>query len=137
MQKKWNAPTHLTHKPIIVVNDYDTKDGMFAGNTDAKALSIGRAQYNETEIAAKIFRHTGSMWSRQSEEMPIHRTLDLTILILASMADRTAENSITSLEENIVSPEQFQEITRYYEKNKEVLQPRLLEMKKLLDTILK
>jgi len=32
-------------------------------------------------ISAKIWRHTGEKWSRQSEEMPLHRVLDLAILI--------------------------------------------------------
>lgn len=36
------------------------------------------------EISAKIWRHTGEKWSRQSEEMPLHRALDLAILICQS-----------------------------------------------------
>jgi hypothetical protein len=49
-----------------------------------KGLSLGLAQWNErgkVEIAAKIWRHPGEKWSRQSEEMPLHRVLDLAILI--------------------------------------------------------
>jgi hypothetical protein len=33
------------------------------------------------DISAKIWRHTGGKWSRQSEEMPLHRVLDLAVLI--------------------------------------------------------
>ncbi len=132
-----NAPEHLAHKPIIVVNDYDIKDGIYAGHSDAKALSIGQAQYDADEIAAKIFRHTGTRWSRQSEEMPIHRTLDLTILILGSMLiSSTTEGAITNLDEVVISPERLQEISDYYEKNKKTLRPRLKEMKNLLDKLI-
>ena len=56
-------------------------------NSDAKGLSLGLAQWNERgnlEISAKVWRHTGEKWSRQSEEMPLHRVLDLAILICQS-----------------------------------------------------
>lgn len=33
------------------------------------------------EISAKVWRYTGEKWSRQSEEMPLHRVLDLAILV--------------------------------------------------------
>ena len=32
------------------------------------------------DISAKVWRHTGEKWSRQSEELPLHRVLDLAIL---------------------------------------------------------
>jgi hypothetical protein len=41
------APKHLTHKPIVAVNDYEPKDG---DANDARALSIGKAQYNPKDI---------------------------------------------------------------------------------------
>ena len=44
-----DAPTHLSHTPIVSWNDYDKTDGKFAGNTDAMALSIGFAQYADEE----------------------------------------------------------------------------------------
>lgn len=77
-------PADLKHKPVIVSEDYDRVDGRFADNSDAKGLSLGLAQWNDRgnlEISAKIWRHTGEKWSRQSEEMPLHRALDLAILI--------------------------------------------------------
>ena len=33
------------------------------------------------DISAKVWRYTGEKWSRQSEELPLHRVLDLAILI--------------------------------------------------------
>jgi hypothetical protein len=77
-------PTTLKHKPVIVSEEYDKIDGRYAGNSDAKGLSVGLAQWNDrgkVDVSAKIWRYTGEKWSRQSEEMPLHRVLDLAILI--------------------------------------------------------
>ena len=77
-------PTTLRHKPVIVVPDYDRVDGREAYDSDAKGLSLGLAQWNDrgrVDISAKVWRHTGEKWSRQSEELPMHRVVDLAILI--------------------------------------------------------
>ncbi|HHT65272.1 MAG: DUF6530 family protein [Caldicoprobacterales bacterium] len=77
-------PTTLKHKPVIVVEDYENVDGRLAYETDAKGLSLGLAQWNDrgkVDISAKVWRHTGEKWSRQSEELPLHRVLDLAILL--------------------------------------------------------
>lgn len=77
-------PTTLKHKPVIVSENYENVDGRKAYNTDAKGLSLGLAQWNDrgkVDISAKVWRHTGDKWSRQSEELPMHRVLDLAILI--------------------------------------------------------
>jgi hypothetical protein len=77
-------PTLLKHKPVVVSEGYDLIDGRLANNSDAKGLSLGLAQWNDrgnVNISAKVWRHTGEKWSRQSEEMPLHRVLDLAILI--------------------------------------------------------
>ena len=78
-------PTGLKHKPVIVSEEYDRIDGTKANASDAKGLSLGLAQWNDRgnlEISAKVWRHTGEKWSRQSEELPLHRVLDLAILIV-------------------------------------------------------
>jgi len=80
-----NIPTELKHKPVIVSEEYDKIDGRKANHSDAKGLSLGLAQWNErgnVDISAKVWRHTGEKWSRQSEELPLHRVLDLAILII-------------------------------------------------------
>ena len=49
---------------------------------DAKGLSLGLAQWNDrgkVDISAKVWRLRRKM-VRQSEELPIHRVLDLAIL---------------------------------------------------------
>ena len=38
-----NIPTHLKHKPIIAVENYDRIDGPYADDTDAMGLSVGIA----------------------------------------------------------------------------------------------
>lgn len=77
-------PTTLKHKPVIVSENYENVDGRYAYNTDAKGLSLGLAQWNDrgkVDISAKVWRYTGEKWSRQSEELPLHRVLDLAILV--------------------------------------------------------
>lgn len=79
-----NIPTTLKHKPVIVVPNYENVDGAMALQSDAKGLSVGLAQWNDRgniEASAKVWRHTGEKWSRQSEELPLHRVLDLAILV--------------------------------------------------------
>lgn len=77
-------PTSLKHKPVIIAEDYENIDGRYAYKSDAKGLSLGLAQWNDrgkVDISAKVWRYTGEKWSRQSEELPLHRVLDLAILI--------------------------------------------------------
>ncbi len=77
-------PTTLKHKPVIVSENYANVDGRYAYKSDAKGLSLGLAQWNDrgkVDISAKVWRHTGEKWSRQSEELPLHRVLDLAILV--------------------------------------------------------
>jgi len=81
-------PIHLKHKPIIEVDNYDRIDGPYADDTDAMGLSVGIAQWNTpgwTELSAKVWRNTGEKWSRQSEELPLHRVIDLATLICITM----------------------------------------------------
>ncbi|GGG51876.1 DUF6530 family protein [Paenibacillus radicis (ex Gao et al. 2016)] len=81
-------PAALKHKPVVVAEKYEKVDGRLARNSDAKGLSLGLAQWNDRgkiDISAKVWRYTGEKWSRQSEELPIHRVLDLSILICRTL----------------------------------------------------
>ena len=81
-------PTNLKHKPVIVSENYGNVDGRRAYASDAQGLSLGLAQWNDrgrVDISAKVWRYTGEKWSRQSEELPMHRVLDLAILICRSL----------------------------------------------------
>ena len=80
-------PTSLKHKPVYVVENYEDVDGRSAYQTDTKGISLGLAQWNDrgkVDISAKVWRYTGEKWSRQSEELPLHRVLDLALLILSA-----------------------------------------------------
>ncbi|CAK7053817.1 DUF6530 family protein [Saezia sanguinis] len=82
-------PTTLKHKPVIVAQNYENVDGRYAYHSDAKGLSLGLAQWNDrgkVDISAKVWRYTGEKWSRQSEELPLHRVIDLAILICRTSA---------------------------------------------------
>jgi hypothetical protein len=87
-QRNMKIPTFLKHKPVIVSENYENVDGRYAYNSDAKGLSLGLAQWNDrgkVDISAKVWRYTGEKWSRQSEEMPLHRAIDLAILVCRGM----------------------------------------------------
>jgi len=131
------SPKDLSHKPIISVNDYDKIDAFNVNCTDVKALSIGKAQYDVNQISLKVWRHADTKWSRQSEELPIHRNLDLSILFLAALlTDVSAHYPKSNLREKIDSPSEVQEIKEYYEKNKHFIEPRLKELKHLLNEVI-
>lgn len=77
-------PDHLSHTPIVKLENYETVDGKYKNDSDAKGFSIGIAQWDKSEnrkqLSAKVFRYD-EQWSPQSEELPLHRVLDLASLI--------------------------------------------------------
>ncbi|MDL2323528.1 DUF6530 family protein [Ruminococcaceae bacterium OttesenSCG-928-A16] len=80
-------PTTLKHKPVVVAQNYQNVDGRSAYHSDAKGLSLGLAQWNDrgrVDVSAKVWRYTGEKWSRQSEELPLHRVLDLALMIVST-----------------------------------------------------
>ena len=82
-------PTTLKHKPGIDSENYERVDGRKCYDSDAKGLSLGLAQWNDrgrVEISAKVWRYTGEKWSRQSEELPLTRVIDLAILVARTEA---------------------------------------------------
>lgn len=84
MEMKMKIPTTLKHKPVITCENYSNIDGHNAYDSETQGLSLGLAQWNDrgnVDISAKVWRYTGEKWSRQSEELPLHRVLDLAILI--------------------------------------------------------
>ncbi len=125
------APKQLGHQPLVSVDDYEPMDGQYANHTDAKALSIGHAQYDYDEISMKVWRRK-SRWSPQSEELPIHRNLDLTILLLNVLLGEESNNAAPEWK---ISGEEWEkeEIRKYYREHNEILEPRLKEIKELLD----
>lgn len=136
-QNIMKSPKHLGHKPLVSVNDYNKIDGIYRGaSTDAKALSIGHAQYDYNDISMKVWRKR-KRWSPQSEELPIHRNLDLTILLLHVLFDDEVNpDSLLVKSKSLITEDQdngIQAIRDFYEANKDYLEPRLKEMRELLN----
>ena len=126
------VPEHLKHKPIIAVDNYHKEDGIHKNDTDAKGLSIGRSQWDKNEISAKVWRHKeDSGWSRQSEELPLHRVLDLAILILSIY--NSSEGKIdTFLKEMVIDEGGMEDIKTFLDENEEVFEKRIEELKRIL-----
>ena len=38
-----NVPTHLKHKPVVIIDNYGDVDGRWACDTDARGISLGLA----------------------------------------------------------------------------------------------
>lgn len=75
-------PTHLKHRCLYLL-PYEPFDGRYKNKTDCKYLGVGIAQYrdgDDTPVSVKSWRKSDEKWSRQSEEVPIHRNIDMTIL---------------------------------------------------------
>lgn len=130
------VPEHLAHKPIIGVDNYDRIDGRYANNSDAKALSLGKSQWDSNEMAAKVWRYTGEKWTRQSEELPLHRVLDLAILILSMYVEEDGSNRAkTTLNEVVINQSDLAILEQFLDANKQYLMPRIKELKEILNKI--
>lgn len=88
-----SLPQHLDHKPVFAV-PYEAFDGPCAGKTDVMFISVGLAQWDHDEISIKTMRHVGAKWTRQAEELPLHRPIDMT-LFLAKVLFDTQAGSVT------------------------------------------
>ena len=128
------TPTHLTHKPITPVDDYSQHDGKYANKTDVQSLTIGKAQYDGNEISAKVFRQVNGKWSRQSEELPLHRIFDLGTTTLKSiLMSADVPQPLTALNVSAIQPNELHSILSYYKANRNILLPKLQELQILLN----
>lgn len=123
MKKK--APDWLSHKPIICADyeGHDTKAG------DAKFISLGRSTWNSRDFSAKIWRKSygTNRWSRQGEEIPFWRVLDLATLLVATINGRQS-----NLGEFIQDSNSEMELRNFLEENMEVLGPKMEELKEMM-----
>ena len=86
-----DLPTHLKHQPVLAL-PYERHDGHRAEDTDAQFLTVGWAQWNpDEEVSAKVLRFSGERWSRQSEELPLTRVVDLVALVAVALRERDAD----------------------------------------------
>ena len=80
-----DIPTHLSHTPIIKLENYSKIDGVYRDDTDVQGLSLGISQWSNEDLSVKVWRHSGKKWSRMSEELPLHRVLDLASLVCSAL----------------------------------------------------
>ncbi|CAN7415733.1 DUF6530 family protein [Pseudomonas sp. LjRoot277] len=98
-------PNHLDHQPVYAM-PYKKFDGWRAGETDTRYLSIGISQWSANEVSLKIMRYK-EQWSRQSEELPLHRVIDSSIFLAKVLLDRDKQS--VEIERNLFTnqPEGF------------------------------
>jgi hypothetical protein len=89
-------PYGLKHRAVFLL-PYEDFDGPYASESQCKFLSVGWAQYNPRVLSVKTLRHTGDRWSRQSEEIPVHRVIDMAIL-LAHAVSVSGEHDLRPIE---------------------------------------
>jgi uncharacterized protein DUF6530 len=87
-------PRTLKHRPVVLI-DYADHDGFYsADRTDCRYMSLGWAQYDPRQLSVKTLRHTGDRWSRQSEELPLHRCIDAAALIAETVAQTDGSDQV-------------------------------------------
>lgn len=72
-------PTNLWHKPLCAIY-YEPFD-LYAPDTDTKYISIGQSSWDDRCLSVKIWRHLGTQWSRQAEEVSAARMIDAVIVL--------------------------------------------------------
>jgi hypothetical protein len=88
-------PTWLKHTPVFML-PYEAFDGPYTSHTDTKYLSVGLAQWryesdgDQFAVSVKSWRKPNDRWSRESEEIPVHRQVDMTICLRTSCSVRKA-----------------------------------------------
>ena len=122
---KKSAPNNLTHKPIVTI-DYEKKDF----GSDAKFLTIGRSTWDSEDFSAKIWRwaEDGERWSRQSEELPLRRSLDLATLVISVIMGKQSE-----LEEFVQNENEIDDLKSFIKENMNLFSSKLAEIKRLLE----
>ena len=88
-----DLPSHLDHKPVFAL-PYEAFDGDRPDGTDVKFLSVGMAQWDPYEVSIKTMRYTGEKWTRQAEELPLNRPIDMTLFLAKVIFDAPNETVV-------------------------------------------
>jgi hypothetical protein len=82
-------PDNLKHKPMYAL-PYEKFDGIYAGDTDTKYITVGISQWSPYEVSVKTMRYDDKhqKWTRQAEEMPLHRAIDVTLFLTKVVFDQ-------------------------------------------------
>jgi hypothetical protein len=134
-----DIPNHLSHKPVIKLENYADIDGIYdPKTTDAVGLSIGLAQWDNNELSAKVWRNTGTRWSRQSEELPLHRVIDLASMVCAAVYYADHDNLPEGIELDITlanNKEYLASLKSVIKENREYLDTPIQNLKKILEQL--
>ena len=116
-----------SHWPVLTV-DYEDIDKK-AGYGDAIFMDIGQSTWNKDDYSAKLWRwaENGGRWSRQGEELPLSRVLDLAILVAAQVTGKSS-----SLHEFYQNETRKEDLENYITENMQFLGPKLDELRQLL-----
>nr|WP_279162621.1 DUF6530 family protein [Plesiomonas shigelloides] len=137
-------PHHLEHTPLFAM-PYEKFDGIYIGNTDARYLSVGLSQWDSRVVSLKIMRHTGDKWTRQAEELPLHRVIDSTIFLTKVLLDESEgvieiernlfleQNSGIQVTKENCSKSDYSNYENYLNNNIPMLKSRLKSLYLLLD----
>lgn len=128
-------PTHLAHKPIIACAYSELFN---ADYEDTQYISIGRAQYNNNAVSVKMLRYSGKRWSRQSEEIPIHRMAYMMQMFLTGIVHTQLKEGRTfqsSAHEEVVTPEDMDFLKTELNANRKEIIEGLQAVKDLLNQI--
>lgn len=130
MAHKNGAPTGRSHRPVLTVK-YEPVDAE-AGYGDALFMDLGQSTWSKEDFSAKIWRwaKNGQRWSRQGEELPLSRVLDLAILVAAAVRGRES-----CLHEFIQNQEQEEALDSFLSENELVFRSRLDELRKILQPV--
>jgi hypothetical protein len=79
-------PDQIAHTPVYVM-PYFSHDPDRESDTDAQFITLGWSQWDDDEPSAKVVRYSGKRWSRQSEELPLGRLVDLAILVAMALKE--------------------------------------------------
>lgn len=139
-------PQHLAHKPIYAL-PYEHFDGIYANHTDVRYITIGIAQYDNESISIKTMRYTGEKWTRQAEELPLHRVIDMA-LFLAKVLFENQNETVNIPKETFVNQESnilvrresrsYGELATYkafLEENQQLLKDRFNTLKNVLNDL--
>ncbi|MDD4832043.1 MAG: DUF6530 family protein [Clostridia bacterium] len=139
------VPTHLRHRPLYCINEYEQFDGIYANNTDVIGLSLGRAQWNNITFipSVKVWRTVQSggrlRISRQSEETTLTRAFDMATLAIKTYygiingKEIEGDLPILNIEIERSNINMDEELENYFKENKEMIESHIKMLKKVLD----
>lgn len=135
-------PKHLDHQPVYAM-PYKQFDGWREGVTDTRYLSIGISQWSTDEVSLKIMRYK-EQWSRQSEELPLHRVIDSSIFLAKVLLDRDEQsveierNLFTNqsegfrIQEELVSAQEKSQFDNFLTEHDDALRERFNKLYQML-----